>query len=82
MASVEQWLENPISIASANSIIWKYFPWYGNILDILWKYYENKIFILWKRSSFSSEWVTPDYVTQISVHRLVIQISIAAPSSW
>ena len=33
-------LENPISIVLYNSIVWKYFPWYGNILEtleILWK---------------------------------------------
>ena len=33
------------------SIVWKYFLWYGNILEILWKYSGNKISILWKRSS-------------------------------
>ena len=39
-----------ISIVLSNSIVWKCFPWYGNILEMLWK----KTSILWKRSSFSS----------------------------
>ena len=33
-------LENPISKVLYNSIVWKCFPWYGNILEtleILWK---------------------------------------------
>ena len=48
-------LENPISIVLSSSTVWKCFPWYGNILEILWKYSGNKSSILWKRSLFSSE---------------------------
>ena len=48
-------LENRISIVLSNSIVWKCFPWCGNISqEILWKYSRNKTSILWKRSSFSS----------------------------
>ena len=36
----------------SNSIVQKCFPWYGNILEILWKHSGNKTSILWKRSSF------------------------------
>ena len=46
--------ENPISIVLSNSIVWKCFPWCGNIREILWKYYGNKTPILWKRCSLSS----------------------------
>ena len=35
-------LENPISIVLSNSIVWKCCPWYGNFLEILWKYSGNK----------------------------------------
>ena len=49
-------LENPISIALYNSIVWECFPWYGTILEILSKYSANKTWtILWKSSSFSPE---------------------------
>ena len=27
-------LQNPVSIVVSNSIVWKLFPWYGNILEI------------------------------------------------
>ena len=47
-------LENPISIVLPNSMIWKCCPWYGNIMEILWKYSANKTYILCKRFSFSS----------------------------
>ena len=44
----------PIRTRAPTSGCLKCCPWYGNILEILWKYSGNKTSILWKRSRFSS----------------------------
>ena len=47
-------LENPISVVLSDSILWKYFMWLENFLEILWKFFLEIKLPYFGRVQFSS----------------------------
>ena len=62
-------LQNLISIVLSNSIVWKCFPWNGNILEILWKYSGNRASIMWKEAQFF-QWIRDPLTLSLAFHCL------------
>ena len=58
----------------SNSKVWKCSPWYGDVLEITWKYSGNRTPILWNRSSFSSGLQISYWVYNISLLMLKTEI--------